>query len=134
MNWRITSHVRDAILAHAAREGHREACGLLLGQPGDIVAHIETSNVAAQPERGFEIDPTTLLAAHRDARGDGGAVVGWYHSHPNGRGEPSATDAARAVEDGKLWVIAAAGGITGWTAGRDGLHGRFAPAALIVAD
>ena len=73
-------------------------------------------------------------ARHREARGGGGRCVGWYHSHPNGVAEPSPTDAARAVEDGKLWLIAAAGAVTAWRAWPDGaVHGRFAAVALVAA-
>jgi proteasome lid subunit RPN8/RPN11 len=131
MNFRITSGVRLALIAHAARGAPNEACGLLLGRGDNITRHVEAANVAADPVRRFEIDPAVLLRTHREARGAGEAILGWYHSHPNGQREPSETDAARAVEDGKLWVIVAAGALTGWLAGRDGpVHGRFCPVDL----
>ena len=66
------------------------------------------------PEHGFEIDPAALLHWHRAVRGERLAVVGHYHSHPNGLARPSATDAARAVEDGQLWVVASRDALTGW--------------------
>ena len=36
-----------------------------------------------------------------------GAMIGIYHSHPNGRATPSDTDLAQAWQIGKIWVIAA---------------------------
>lgn len=126
--------VRSRIISHAATDAPREACGILFGTLDSIEDAIPTANVAASPERGFEIDPAALLRAHRDARGRGQAVVGWYHSHPNGSSEPSATDAARAVEDGKLWLIVAADAVTAWRVVPDGpVHGRFAPVPLQAA-
>lgn len=125
--------VRDRIISHAIADAPQEACGILFGRPG-VIEHAEpAANVAAHPERGFEIDPASLLRAHRDARGQGREVVGWYHSHPNGSSRPSITDAARAVEDGRLWLIAAAGEVTAWCVVPDGpVHGRFVAVPLQV--
>lgn len=119
------------LIGHAAEEHPREACGLLLGAPGAIARIERTRNVAADPRRAFEIDPAALLRVHRGARGAGLAVIGWYHSHPLGSAEPSRTDAARAVEDGMLWLVVAGGRVTAWrTVAHGPLHGRFAPVAL----
>ena len=108
MKLAIASTAIEAILAHSAAAAPNEACGLLLGTPGTVERAEPAANVAAHPERSFEIDPAALLRWHREARGAGLAVVGHYHSHPNGLARPSATDAARAVVDGAVWVIAAA--------------------------
>lgn len=119
------------LIGHAAGEHPREACGLLLGTPGAIARVERTRNVAADPLRTFEIDPAALLRVHREARGAGLAVIGWYHSHPGGSAEPSRTDAARAVEDGMLWLVVADGGAAAWRTVPGGpVHGRFAPVAL----
>lgn len=119
------------LIGHAADAHPREACGILLGAPGAITRIEPTANVAADPRKTFEIDPAALLRVHREARGAGMAVVGWYHSHPSGAAEPSRTDAARAVEDGMLWVIIAGGGASAWRTVAGGpVHGRFAPVAL----
>ena len=111
----ISSSARDAVLAHARAEHPREACGLLIGLSGQISRVVPADNVAARPKTGFEIDPATLLRVHREVRGAGEVVLGNYHSHPNGRAEPSRTDAARAVTDGQVWMIVADGALTAWT-------------------
>lgn len=134
----IASGVIEGMQRHALAEHPREACGLLLGTDRAITAAEPARNVAARPHRSFEIEPATLLRVHREARGDGQAVLGWYHSHPNGVAQPSSTDAARAVEDGKFWLIVTADAVTAWAAVADGnapcdaLHGCFAPVALRV--
>lgn len=100
--------VTEQILAHARRDHPREACGLLLGRSGVVEAVVPTANMATDPAREFEIDPAVLLRCHRLAREGGPEVVGWYHSHPVGRAEPSAVDSARAIEDGKVWLVVGA--------------------------
>jgi len=129
----IASGVAELLLAEASAAHPHECCGLLLGaDAGCIDAGLPAANVAARPETGFEIDPALLLRAHREARGAGRRILGHYHSHPNGSPEPSPRDAARALDDGQLWLIIAAGTITAWRAqpAADALHGRFRPVAL----
>jgi proteasome lid subunit RPN8/RPN11 len=101
-------------LAAASRD---EVCGLLLGRNGAIEAIQPGANVAPDPSRHFEIDPATLIAAHRAARNGGPAVIGHYHSHPSGVAAPSATDAACAAPDGSLWLVVAGPDVTVWRAG-----------------
>lgn len=132
MQVRIFSTAAEQILAHAARDHPHEACGLLLGQGSTIETAIEAANIAVDPDRAFDIDPVTLLRVHREAREGGRALLGWYHSHPNGCAEPSAIDAMRAEEDGRFWLIAAAGKLRCFEAGSGSLHGRFAERSLVV--
>ena len=89
--------------AHAAHP--RECCGILLGEAGRISEARPTANVHPSPETHFEIDPQALIDAHRSARGGGPQVIGYYHSHPSGPPEPSATDRAMAAGDGLVWAI-----------------------------
>jgi proteasome lid subunit RPN8/RPN11 len=130
---KIASGVAEQLLAHAASEAPREACGLLLGrrEPLSINSAVPARNVATRPETSFEIDPATLLSQHRAARGEGLEVVGHYHSHPNASPEPSHRDAARASENGQLWLIIAGGAVHGWQAVAKGcVEGRFTAVAL----
>ena len=65
--------------------------------------------------------------------GGGPAIVGCYHSHPNGRPTPSAADAARVAEWGWLWLIATGAGLHGFMTVPDGpIAGRFAAVDLII--
>lgn len=112
----ITLHptLLRALLAEAARHAPDECCGLLLGTDAVIDRIVPTPNVAAEPARHFEIDPQALIAAHRAERAGGPRVLGYYHSHPTGRAEPSAIDQASAAGDGKVWAIIAGGDVTFW--------------------
>ena len=134
----IASRVRETLLAEVVAAAGDECCGLLLGAPGRITALVPARNAAADPARSFEIEPATLLRTHREARGRGEQVIGHYHSHPNGRPEPSLRDAARAVGNGEIWLIIAAGTLNAWAVvgndpGGSAVHGRFLPVTLHIS-
>ena len=110
-----------------------EACGLLFGTAHVITAMQATENTAEDPGRRFEIDPAALFAALRAERAGGPKIVGYWHSHPSGDATPSATDAAMAAPDGRLWLIVAGEAVTLWRAVEGGaLHGRFDAVELVV--
>lgn len=108
-----------------------EACGLLFGEDGEISDFQAADNVAENPKKRFEIDPAALFAAIRAERDGGPRLIGYWHSHPGGDARPSATDAAMAAPDGKLWLIVAEEATTLWRAGETGLRGRFEQEELI---
>lgn len=117
----ISSVAMRAILAHAAADPAHEACGLLFGSPDRIEAAEPAANVAPDPARRFEIDPAALFRAIRAERAGGPKLLGYYHSHPNGSAEPSATDRAMASGDDRIWLIVGGGSVTAWRASPDGL-------------
>lgn len=119
----FSSMVLDALLREAESAHPQECCGLLLGRGGAIEAMQVARNVHPDPATHFEIDPAALIAAYRDERAGGPSLIGFYHSHPNGVARPSATDAACAAGDGRLWAIIADGEVALW---RD-QPGGFAP-------
>ncbi|MEN9683612.1 MAG: hypothetical protein RLZZ427_1363 [Pseudomonadota bacterium] len=110
---RLTSGVLATLREEATRAAPQEACGLLLGE-AEITAVQPCRNVHPDPLQHFEIDPAALISAHRAARAGGAQVLGYYHSHPNGRAEPSATDRAAASGDGRIWAIVARGDVSFW--------------------
>jgi proteasome lid subunit RPN8/RPN11 len=114
MEIELTSAVLERISAEAADAFPEEACGLLLGREGRIEGLGPARNVHPQPRTRFEIDPQALVDAHRAARQGGPAVLGYYHSHPSGPAEPSATDRRMAAGDGRIWAIAGDDGVTFW--------------------
>ncbi|NIJ16192.1 M67 family metallopeptidase [Sphingobium vermicomposti] len=121
MRVRISSFLLRRVVAMAQAE-QDEVCGLLLGEAGWIRDITPAANVAPDPARHFEVDPVVLIAAHRQARMGGSAVIGHYHSHPSGHSEPSANDEASAAADGSYWMIVANGAARLWqtTAGEGG--------------
>lgn len=126
----VTSAVLERILAEAAAAHPRECCGILLGEDTAIRALEPARNLHPAPETHFEIDPRALIDAHRAARAGGPQVAGYYHSHPHGPAEPSATDRAMAARDGRIWAIAGEGEVRFW---RDDEAG-FEPLSLRVID
>lgn len=114
MEIEVASHVVAQLLAEARNVHPRECCGILLGEGARITHATPAQNVHPAPETHFEIDPQTLIDAHRKARSGGAQVLGYYHSHPVGKAEPSSTDAAMASGDGSLWAIIAGGEIRLW--------------------
>ena len=120
MTLEVSSAVIDRLLAEAEAAHPDECCGILLGEGDTIVANARAANVHPNPALHFEIDPQVLINAHRDARNGGPQISGYYHSHPNGRPVPSATDAAMAARDGMVWAIVAAGRVSFWRSGDAG--------------
>lgn len=88
------------------------------------------ANVHPDPLGHFEIDPQALVDAHRAARAGGPDLIGYYHSHPTGIAEPSATDRAQASGDGRVWAIVGGGDVTFW---RDDEHG-FVKLSYVIDD
>lgn len=113
MDIQVASSVIDTILAQAARCAPDEACGLLLGAPV-ITRAILAANVDPAPRTRFEIDPLALIAAHKAERAGGPTLAGYWHSHPAGPPEPSATDRKLASGDGRVWAIAGGERVTFW--------------------
>ncbi|WP_419180109.1 M67 family metallopeptidase [Erythrobacter oryzae] len=116
----MTSEALAAMRAHAAAAHPLEACGILLGEGGCITESRPAANVHPSPQTHFEVDPQALIDAHRAARAAGPAVIGYYHSHPRGPAEPSATDRASANGDGAVWAIIAGEDTRFWLDGKQG--------------
>jgi len=110
----VTSGTIATLGEEAQHAAPHECCGLLLGRAGRIEQALRCANVHAQPASHFEIDPAVLIAAHKAARAGGPMVLGYYHSHPNGRAQPSATDRADAARDGRIHAIIANGSVSWW--------------------
>lgn len=98
-----------AVLAEAAYP--REACALLVGT-GDlrVTEIVPARNLATAPEREFELDPAVQFSVMRMLRETNGTnlrIIGHWHSHPNGRAEPSIQDAAMIHDRSLVWLISA---------------------------
>jgi len=108
----LPANLRAELESEARKAFPRECCGLIEGvRDGDTARALAlhpTRNLAEEPDR-FEIDPAAQFALMRRARAAGHAIIGCYHSHPNGVAEPSARDRESAGEEGFVWVIAGVG-------------------------
>ncbi len=99
----------EQIRAHAKASYPRECCGILVGVRRD-----DLFVWSAQPTKNideinaldrFRIAPREILAADRAAEANGGAVIGFYHSHPDHPAVPSASDLEYAWP-GYIYLIA----------------------------
>jgi proteasome lid subunit RPN8/RPN11 len=94
--------------ARAALPG--ECCGLLEGVrrfDAIVVEAAHSTRNLAEDKARFEIDPADHFRLLHAARKAGREILGCYHSHPNGKVEPSAFDAECADDDEFVWIIAA---------------------------
>jgi desampylase len=114
MGLKLSRQQRQQLLDWAEGAARNECCGLLLGQDLTVEKLERAANVADDPERHFEIDPAALITAQKRARAGGPQILGYFHSHPNGLGHPSADDALQAASDGRYWLIIANGAISAW--------------------
>ncbi|WP_211330703.1 desampylase [Halalkalicoccus subterraneus] len=94
----------DSVLAHARAGAPEEVCGVLGGEGETVTSADPVPNVADCPTRRYEIDPEEQLRAIEAVESDG-ELLGFYHSHPEGPSEPSATDRAQATWADTYYVI-----------------------------
>lgn len=92
-------------MEHARREPEVECCGMLAGRDGAITRVFAAANAAASPATAYEIAPTELFHFTREIRAAGLELLGIYHSHPNGKNEPSARDVAQAYYSDVAYFI-----------------------------
>jgi proteasome lid subunit RPN8/RPN11 len=108
----LSRELQDQVRRAASEALPRECCGLIEGTagPDGIVATAlhPAKNIASGPDR-FAIDPNDQFRVLRTLRDSGRTLVGCYHSHPNGRAEPSQMDRNGAGEEGFVWLIAGMG-------------------------
>lgn len=104
----LSKALRKIIEREARAALPRECCGLIEGRREfDAVlasAVHATRNLAEEADR-FAIDPAEHIRLLRRAREAGNEIWGCYHSHPNGKAEPSAHDAEQAADE-FVWLIA----------------------------
>ncbi len=104
------------IEAEACAAYPTECCGLIEGvNDGDAVQALalhSARNIASARDR-FEIHPEDHFAALKTARANGRAIIGCYHSHPDGTAQPSQTDQAGGGEENFIWLIAALAQVDG---------------------
>lgn len=122
MTIEVTSGTIATLLEEAEKSAPEECCGLLLGAGAIVQEARPATNVAPDPARHFDIDPSALFAAHRSARSGGPELLGYYHSHPDGHPVPSATDCEHASGDLRVWAIVAGGEVTFWRDKTDGFE------------
>jgi proteasome lid subunit RPN8/RPN11 len=136
MNLALPVLLQDRIAREALAAFPRECCGLIEGvKEGDTLRAVALHpgrNLAAAADR-FELDSVGHIAAMKSARAAGHILIGCYHSHPDGKPEPSPRDLGGAAEADFLWLIAATDGASSNIAAWLYRAGGFTPLALSEA-
>jgi desampylase len=106
----LPDDVREEIVARARAGRPREICGIFGGEyeptaRSEVRSQYSAENVAETPRTRYEIDPEQQLEIFERLEDRGEEIVGFYHSHPRGPPEPSATDAANATWPDRSYVI-----------------------------
>lgn len=98
---------RAQLAAWAQGAYPEEACALVIGtgDPPSITRIVPCDNVAEDRRRRFEVDPAARIRLEVSLRGTAERIIGVWHSHPNGRSQPSATDAEMIYEPALIWLI-----------------------------
>ena len=98
----------DAITAYAKKNLPEEACGLIAGEKGEEIRRIEKvyflENIDHTDEH-FSMDPQEQLAAVKDMRKRGLALLGNWHSHPETPSRPSKEDIRLAYDSSASYLI-----------------------------
>jgi proteasome lid subunit RPN8/RPN11 len=107
----VTGAVKRAMIAHAVRVAPLECCGFLVGRDTDVLCAVEMDNIEGSPTR-FRMDDVAHIELRRVLRRatPALAILGIYHSHPQGEAYPSETDVAQAFYPDWVHVIVGLGG------------------------
>jgi len=93
------------MVGHATSTRSLECFGLLAGRDGVITKAYPAKNVAANPATAYEIAPREIFDLMREMRAAGLDLLGIYHSHPNGKNEPSPRDIESAYYPDAAYFI-----------------------------
>lgn len=109
MNVELSGKLLRRIVDHCRLALPNEGCGLLALDGDRIVDVYPTANADASPVS-YTIPPQEHYDAVMDAESRGWEIRGAFHSHPKGPARMSATDLARALEPGWLYLVVALDG------------------------
>lgn len=93
------------MIAHARRDATVECCGLLAGRDGEITRIFPAANAAENSATSYEIASQEIFERMREMRAQGLELLGIYHSHPNGKNEPSPRDIEQAYYSEAVYFI-----------------------------
>ena len=109
---KISSVVDAAIRAHGQETYPHECCGALVGRDGHCTAIVALPNTTDEgPRRRFMVRPSDYQLAERRATELGGALLGFYHSHPDHPARPSQYDLDHAWPTFAYIIVAVAAGV-----------------------
>ena len=105
---KLRKDLYDKMLKHCEDGLPNESCGLIAGTVDGDVKTVEKvyllTNIDASIEH-FSMDPKEQLAAVKDARAAGLAMLGNFHSHPESPSRPSEEDKRLAYDSTAEYLI-----------------------------
>lgn len=105
---KLRKDLYDKMLKHCEEGLPNESCGLIAGTVDGNVKTVEKvyllTNIDASREH-FSMDPKEQLAAVKDARAAGLAMLGNFHSHPESPSRPSEEDKRLAYDSTAEYLI-----------------------------
>ena len=105
---KLRKDLYDKMLKHCEDGLPNESCGLIAGTVDGDVKTVEKvyllTNIDASREH-FSMDPKEQLAAVKDARAAGLAMIGNFHSHPESPSRPSEEDKRLAYDSTAEYLI-----------------------------
>ena len=105
---KLRKDLYDKMLKHCEDGLPNESCGLIAGTVDGDVKTVEKvyllTNLDASREH-FSMDPKEQLAAVKDARAAGLAMLGNFHSHPESPSRPSEEDKRLAYDSTAEYLI-----------------------------
>ena len=108
---KIPERILNEVTQICVRGYPHEVCGLLVGRTiqgiNEVLQWLPARNLNTErPKDRYEMDPKDFLRADREARRQGLAIVGIYHSHPDHSPQASATDTEQAWEGYSYLILA----------------------------
>ncbi|TJY41378.1 M67 family metallopeptidase [Cohnella pontilimi] len=86
-----------------------ETCGILFGTEAGAQVEVEEfaviRNAARRPGESFAFLPEDWVSAYYEAQKNQRKIVGFFHSHPDGRPLPSVKDAKGWLPWGTYWIV-----------------------------
>ena len=134
---RILRQALDSVLFHSQVSRPCECCGILMSRDEktpqiDLVYWGENADTD-RPETRFVLDHKTHIKAVEMECSGSARIVGYYHSHPGGAGQPSCRDAQEAVNGTIHLIVGVGNGSVECTTWRF-QNGRFVQEPLEIAD
>ena len=110
----ISAAVDQAIRRHGEETYPHECCGALVGNGTFVTGIVALPNTTEEgPRRRFLVRPSDYRLAERQATELGGALLGFYHSHPDHPARPSQYDLDHAWPTFAYVIVAVAAGAAG---------------------
>ena len=122
MTLRLPESMIDAIRRYGERAYPAECCGVIAGRAGSVkeaVRLFPMPNGRTDDPHRYLIGPEELRAVERELLSTGWEILGYYHSHPDHRAEPSQFDTDHAWPWYSYVIVGVEAGrssdLTSWT-------------------